>query len=199
MTEKVSRIKFYENNVGAIREKSTTDKLVSLDRQFAPIMYGVDKDLETVLRNANNCKEREKYNYDEVSGIGSSRYEISKNAEESIDKNQMKGTFLIDQSAMAEQVKFTNQFCSERKRNLDWSDYRAPAKQIGQGFGNPEKYADTYLGLDSRLRVNSHEIDQNPRSVDMELRSMVPLDGFRINYAGIKYESDIRSGLQTRN
>ena len=192
-TDKAPANKYSSSNVnGEINKsavKDTTNKLVSLDRQFAPVINSVDRDLETVLRNADNCKDmrRERYNYDEVLGIGSSRYEVTKRAEENVSNNKMKGTFLIDQPKMAEQVKITNQFCSERKRNLDWSDYRAPAKQVGQGFGNPENYSDTYLGLDSRLRVNQQEIEQNPRSVDMELRSMVPIDGFRPNFAGIKY------------
>ena len=52
--------------------------------------------------------------------------------------------------------------------------------------------------MDSRLRANQQEIEQNPRNVNMESRSIIPLDAFRINYAGVQYEKDIRNGAQTR-
>lgn len=208
MTQKVGRIKYYEDNLSnasiytsnsdATTERSMTNKTVLLDRQFAPIIYNVDRDLENNLRTSDICNSnrREHYNYDNIEGIGSHK-QIS-NLDSSKNINKMKSDFLIDQPEMAEQVKSFNKVCSERRRNLDWSSYRAPAKQIGHGIGNPDNYSETYIGQDSRLRSNQQEIELNPRNVDLELRSMVPLDGFKINYSGVPYDQDIRSGMQTR-
>jgi hypothetical protein len=87
-----------------------------------------------------------------------------------------------------------NNTCSQRKKDLNFGDYMLPGNHVsGRGFGNPNNYYKTYLGQDTRLNNQN-----NPRSLDFEDRMMVPLSGFRIDYANIPYSQDIRSGVSTR-
>jgi hypothetical protein len=227
MTEKVSRLKFYSDNITnntsilsspdtvkavwnadgsyvsaenkVTKNREVNEKNVSYDRQFVPILYQVDRDLETDMRNAS-CKTRIRggYDMDQIVGIGGGKFTVRDvNEKEESKPNQMRNTFLIDDPAFKEAAEVYNINCSERRRNLNWADYRAPAKQTSQGFGNPENYVGIRLGQDTRLRTD-REINENPRGVDLLDRSMIPLDSTMINYAGIEYDKDIRSGIQTR-
>jgi hypothetical protein len=84
--------------------------------------------------------------------------------------------------------------CSTRKKDLNWAGYFMPANQnIGRGFGNPENYHQTHLGIDTRM-----DNRENPRNMDIAHRAMIPTEGFRINYANIPYEQDTRCGISTR-
>jgi hypothetical protein len=83
---------------------------------------------------------------------------------------------------------------SSKKKNLDFSFYQGPGKKAnGQGFGIPEHYHKTYLGMDSRMNNLN-----NPRSIDFLDRGMIPQSGFMINYSKVPYDKDSRLGVSTR-
>ncbi len=83
---------------------------------------------------------------------------------------------------------------SSRKKNVDYSDYQGPPKKAaGQGFGIPDDYDKTYLGIDSRINnIN------NPRNIDYLDRGMIPPESFMINYSEVPYDKDSRIGAHTR-
>lgn len=111
---------------------------------------------------------------------------------EAIGDNDVTGILIKDVDSETREKYMMN--CSQRRKNLDWSHYRAPPKQInGQGFGNPNNYHQTRYGLDSR-----HDCKGPLRDVDYKDREMIPLDSFLWNYKDVRYDTDIRLGVPTR-
>ena len=193
-----------------INKKLTTESRApnqptgTLDRYLAPILYKTEIDIDTSLRYPEDCnRPRDHYDMDKIHGIDNDKYSligdpISQGTNEGhISDMRKDNVFLIndpDFKALADKYNIN---CSERRKNLDWSDYRAPPKQTSQGFGNPENYQDIHLGLDSRIKTSTGYED--PREVDLGDRTMIPVDAAMINYKGIKYEDNARAGIQTRN
>jgi len=101
---------------------------------------------------------------------------------------------LFDNDLLFEKNKF-NIMCSQKKKNINWGDYRTPPRQVaGQGFGNPEHYERTYIGLDSRTLTGFNHV----RDTDISDKQIIPLDSFYRNFVDVKYENDSRSGVSTR-
>lgn len=173
MNKKMSRIKFYETDLSKDQVPYNTKA------------YSTDMDI------SNKLSGRDKIKVEYIDNIVG--------ANNKFDESNINNTgFLVEQKEMAEYVKTFNKFNYDRRKNLDWSEYRTPAKQTGQGFGNPNDYSDIHIGLDSRLRKNPDEIYNNPRNVDLQTHHMIPPEQMMINYAGVQYQSDIRAGSQTR-
>lgn len=87
--------------------------------------------------------------------------------------------------------------CSQRKRSLDWGDYRAPANQnTGRGFGNLVDWDKLYLGQDTR----NDPLVWSARNIETTNLAMLPLDVTRIDYATNtdRYNDDLRNGIDTR-
>jgi len=78
------------------------------------------------------------------------------------------------------------------KKEINWGDYYL--FPTGKSAGNPNDYNKTYVGVDTR---NYSEYGTN-RDIDLKERPFVPLESFRFNYGGLKYEDDLRSGISTR-
>lgn len=186
------------NNMTTRRDNEDLSGLL-LDRQFASVLKG--SDLESRLQRPTNCNITNKLHeledirtMNEISESGNKNLNKNKSSD---NNNMLDSSFdlLINQNAYIELSNKYNVCCSERRKNLNWGDYRAPPQQTtGRGFGNPDNYEKTYIGIDSRMD-GSYE---NPRSTDLKDRGVIPQDGFRINYGNVPYDSDPRSGSSTR-
>ena len=169
-----------------------------LNRQIIPVtLYG--SPIEQSIRNPDDCyKNMRNYDINQVIGhnqnlLSSNQETIRSNIKKS-DHSVVNSNGLLTQQELAElQNKYSNT-CGTRKKDLNWAGYFMPANQNGgRGFGNPENYHQTRLGIDTRM-----DNRENARNIDIAHRAMVPLEGFRINYANIPYEQDTRCGISTR-
>lgn len=163
---------------------------ILLDRQFASVLRG--SELESNLLHPQDCNVTDRtYNLDNIKGI-------NENTSDMLNKSDMLNTsygLLLDEVSYLELSKKFNVSCSERRRDLNWADYRAPPQQTtGRGFGNPDKYNQTYVGINSR---NDNQLE-NPRDIDLQDRNVIPKEVFKINYANVPYDHDLRGGVSTR-
>lgn len=172
-------------------KKDYNNSSALLDRQFAQVLYTTNYNIESELRNPEPCKQNKILKNNDIDKV------INNNNKTLNDNNR---TFNDDTGLLIKDIdleikeKYTIN-CSQKRKNLDWSDYRTPPKQInGQGFGNPNNYYQTRYGLDSR-----NDCLPSVRDADFEDREMVPIDAMLWNYGGINYQDDIRSGTSTRN
>ena len=186
------KIKFYDNNFNLT--PILPDNMLSIDtdsrlnfnnkssKQFAPIssvtgiqtpiMYKNDNDIESNLQRPNN------YNNEC----------LKKNSK----LNNINGLLLDEADTKTLNDRF-NINCSRRKE-INYGDYKTPPNQSnGSGFGNPEKYHETYVGINTRI-----DLTENSRNIDLKDRNIIPLDSFKINYADIPYNTDSRCGISTR-
>ena len=86
----------------------------------------------------------------------------------------------------------------ENKRNINWGEYYLQTefnKNIKKGgVSDPLTYDKLYIGENTRLDPTKELV----RETDMQERSIVPLDSFRINYGNLDYLNESRSGISTR-
>lgn len=86
----------------------------------------------------------------------------------------------------------------DNKRNINWGEYYLQTefnKNIKKGgVSDPFTYDKLYIGENTRLDPTKELV----RETDMQERSIVPLDSFRINYGGLDYLNESRSGISTR-
>jgi len=184
--------------------KKSFDPNLDLNRQLSNKMYITDYDIESNLRKPETCyniddqlktfcKKNGNNKYDDVCTIGKRNYNIDLNNSKNV--NYENEILIKDIDDITRDKYLLN--CSQRRKTLDWSGYRAPPKQInGQGFGNPNNYHQVRYGLDTRH--NNIEQNINVRDVDYKDREMIPIDTFMWNYSGIRYDIDIRSGISSR-
>ena len=183
------------SDVSSKKEERNTSSIL-LDRQFAPAIFNKFTDLESDLIKPTDCTASQRINYkiDNVNGYSSMSGNYSLlNEQPKSDLDDAYG-LLISDNEHQELSKKLKQTCGQKKKTLDYSDYQAPPrKSEGIGFGNPENYQETYLGLDTRAYV-----DQNAREIDITNRTMTPPDALRINYSNLPYEWETREGVTTR-
>jgi hypothetical protein len=161
-----------------------------LNRQLTPAtLYG--SNIESQLRNPDDCsKNSRRYDINQVIGHN--------NDITCTDKTNNKSSINFDQSMNKQESKrlYDNyvQSCSTHKKDLNWGNYYTGGQIMSTRYANPENYHQTYLGIDTRLD-NKQE---NPRNIDIGHRSVIPLEGFRRNYANVPLENDSRCGISTR-
>jgi len=208
----------YEQNSKAIdrpecstcikKEKSNNLSSSLLERQFAPALYKTNLSLETDLRQPTYCNRpnNNNINMDNIGGFNtdkinnySSFIEPIKEVKEDKEDKEVNNLF-VNNGLLLSKDEFNtlnDRFsinCSSRRKDLNWGDYRAPARQVaGTGFGNPENYHQVHVGADTR-----NDNFENPRNIDFQDRGMIPIESFKINYANLPYETDIRNGVSTR-
>ena len=187
-----SNIDYSENT----SQKNDTDiSNALLSRQIIPVtLYG--SDIEKKIRNPEDCsKNMRSYDINQVIGHSSNSLNPQFENNKKSNYSMINSDNLLTQKELAELQSKYNNTCSIRKKDLNWADYMMSTNiKGGRGFGNPENYHQTHLGIDTRIDNNR----ENIRNIDLSHHSIIPLDGFRINYANIPYEQDIRYGISTR-
>lgn len=190
-----SPLKYYTNDINnntSVRSVLKKQTSISSDCMPSERLHGYD--LDNIIGHKSSIIENSIMQSAPVSNDNTNNNLLLNDTALFASSNDIKTNLLMDKQTYDNLVDRNTLYCSDKKKNLNWANYRMPPKQSsGHGFGNPNNYSERYLGIDTRA-----DDKESSRNIDITERSLLPIDTMMINYNGIKHDENIRNGQSTR-